>query len=797
MGFDNLPSKTEKLLADADAEGGINLLQYKIVHAASDSDVIVKAGAGTGKTDTMSERIMFLLAMAEKIDPDTGLVEPWTLRMDDIVLVTFTRETTREMRERLASTLALRRRLCRMCIHPVTAWMMDLSSTEISTIHSYAKSIAQRGAGELGLSPGFRVSRQTMQFREELHRVLSPELESLYRKHKSSVPAVHEWRELIEKMWDKLDNNGIDVMPLGDTQPASIIWPKAQKGINADFSGTIEDVLKALGAAFARVCLENQAIPTSKLVTTALAVVRSTGGAGIRVPEFVFIDEFQDTDDEQMSLMVGLRRRFGARLFVVGDVKQAIYRFRGAESDSFGALENKFEAKKGLPKVPPPLSFSLTRNFRSGKKLLDSLHPYFDAWGKAGVLEYQGESDRLRHDPRRKAQSAAVKAVEIAENELGAKVVEQVGDWYWDGNTPRKGNPERVRIAVLCRHNWTAEELQKVLVAAKIPCELVVGGEFYRSPAVRELRVLLEAVASPRDNAALLELCETRWATRLMTVGAPEGIAESTKADWAKPVGPLMPWRDRFATGVKGVFDTSDLEPLRRRVESLRGLLDKMSVMSFVVECWEHFMPESCVMPGDNEAVEQPRYVRCLEQLLMLMDSEIGESPTTLYSVLEWLRLQIAVNNNEDEPLPEGLADEFDGEEQRYSSKPPLVTAMTVHKSKGLQFDYVLIPHTWKPFSRRRAINILISTDPTTNPRLSWEWRPKRSPKISNDPKFDTTWENEKSAVRKEEARLLYVAMTRARNELVVLLKKRTTPKSGKVKRKDPKASTSWGDLVR
>jgi DNA helicase-2/ATP-dependent DNA helicase PcrA len=797
VGFDKLPSKTRKLVDGADDEGGINLLQYEIVHAEADGDVIVKAGAGTGKTETMSERIVFLLATAEKIDSATGLVEPWTLRMDDIVLVTFTREAARQMRERLASTLSLRRRLCRLCIHPVVAWMMDLSSTEISTIHSYAKSIAQRGAGELGLSPGFRVSRQTMQFREELFKVLSPELESLYAKHQGDVPAVHEWRELIEQVWDKLDNNGIEVMPLGGGKPANIDWPTPQKGIESDFSGKIEGVLKDLGKAFARVCLENQAIPTSKLVTTALAVVRSPGGAGIRVPEFVFIDEFQDTDDEQMSLMVGLRRRFGARLFVVGDIKQAIYRFRGAESDSFEALAKKFvEPIKGLPVVARPRVMPLTRNFRSGKNLLDSLHPYFDAWGKADILDYQGASDRLRHNPRRKAPSKAVRFVTTDDSTYGADAVKLVKTWYNGGARSKGGKQGRVKIAVLCRHNSTAEELQKQLVAADVPCELVVGGDFYRSPAVRELRVLLEAVASPRDNAALLELCGTRWATRLMTVGAPEGIDMSTAAAWAKPVGPVRPWHDRFATGAKGTFDTSDLEPLRHRVESLRGLLDKMSVMSFVVECWRHFMPESCVMPGNNEAVEQPRYVRCLEQLLMLMDSEIGDSPTTLYRVLEWLRLQIAVNNNEDEPLPDGLGNIDGGQGGAVATLPPLVTALTVHKSKGLQFDYVLIPHTWKPFSlRQRRINIIISTGPKKLPRLSWEWRPSSvTPRkvFSNDQGFARAWGAETSAVRSEEARLLYVAMTRAKDELVIFRKK-----PGSAAAKSRADATSWGDLVR
>ena len=61
-GIDELPEQTRALLEAADDAGTLNLAQYKVVHAPADADVVVSAGAGTGKTETMSERIVYLLA---------------------------------------------------------------------------------------------------------------------------------------------------------------------------------------------------------------------------------------------------------------------------------------------------------------------------------------------------------------------------------------------------------------------------------------------------------------------------------------------------------------------------------------------------------------------------------------------------------------------------------------------------------------------------------------------------------------------------------------------------------------
>ena len=772
IGWAEKDIKVAGIIEKAESTGSINFKQYEIVHADQNSDVVVHAGAGTGKTETMSERVVFLLSTSERKNSTDGLVTPYDLRLDDIVLVTFTKEAARQMRERLAKTLNLRKRLSRRCVMPAVAWMMQLSTAEISTIHSYAKSLAQQGAGVLGLSSEFRVSKQTMRFREELFNALSQPLDDLFRDTEvPNVPAVHEWRELIESIWEKLDNNGVELMSLTPGKRISIEWPQPDLNTpNGKISKTVVDVLELLGTQFAEVCIENQAIPTSKLVTTALASLTAQQNPPIRIPRYVFIDEFQDTDTEQMELMVKIRKILGANLFVVGDVKQGIYRFRGAEGSAFAEVKKRI-VSEGLP---TPLAFPLTRNFRSGKILLDSLHQYFLEWGKESLLDY-AIADRLEADTAKNTSGMKFQPEIVTNRTYKQKTVEQVSKWVANANKETK----EVEIAVLCRNNWTAIELQRELINASIPCELVIGGDFYRSPAVRELRVLLEAISDPSDNAALLELCESRWAEGIMVAVAPEGTTQDDLSVWANPVGEIESWQKRFSTLESGDFDFSDLDPLRLRMYSLRTLIEKMPLLSLIMLCSQHFVPGNCALPIANDEIERERYMRCFDHLLMQIDQEFGDSAMTLPRMLNWLRLQIATNFNEDEPFE---ADDLKGK----------VTALTVHKSKGLEFDYVLVPYTWERFVKRgRNIETVIGSTTNGTPRVIWKWQPKGTAEFRNSPATDTAWRHEMSQIQMEETRLLYVAMTRAKENLVMY-----------VRTDSPRAapgipdSETWGDLI-
>ena len=774
-GLSKISEAVQKAKVAADESGMINMKQYDIVHSAAKNDIMVSAGAGTGKTETMSERVVFLLATHASVGNDNAT----DLRLDDIVLVTFTKEAARQMRERLVRTLALRRRLCPSCVLPALAWMMQLSSTQICTIHSYAKFLAQDSAGVMGLSPSFRVSAQTMDFRRALYDKISPRLEELFTHgDPDSVPPAHVWQKFIDEVWKKLESNGIDLMPLLPDGITAVDWPK---GPVETMEGRVIDAVSAIisdiGEEYAKLCVQNQAIPTNKLVATALAALKSQNNPSIKKPRWLFVDEFQDTDFEQMELLTTIRASFDARLFVVGDIKQAIYRFRGAGTGGSAFVELKqrlsTEEKKSGLKYDLK-NYNLVRNFRSGKPLLDSLHPYFKEWAssKPSLLEYS-DSDRLTADVAKSHLGAKIRIENSSQGKYVAATINQIKNW-------QKGDGKTKSIAILCRQNWTAEKIQKALREQGISCDLVVGGDFFRVPAVRELRVLIEAVANPADNAALLELCETRWFEGILTATGVDPFIQSEEelAIWRKPDTDFefLAWRDRFATLKNGSIDVDDLENFRARVYSLKRLTEKMPLLSWLVNCSQKFAPELCAFDTSQlDDDERVRYARCFDHLVTILDQSFSSGPLTIEYLLSWLKLHIATDDTEDEPYP---FDDMKGK----------TLALTAHKAKGLEFDCVIIPHTWGPSVKKRDQEIAINAQPSGRPRILWKWKDKL---LHENAPSDPFWKDEEEEQRKEETRLLYVALTRAIEHLVVFVKPPSNNGS------TGRAVNSWSDLIR
>jgi superfamily I DNA/RNA helicase len=761
---DNLPGPIRTALVAADDIGDVNLAQYYIVHADPGADVVVRAGAGTGKTETMAERIAFLLATANRDTTSPGS-RPHDLRADDIALVTFTRESAAEMRNRIARTLLLRQRLCRSCALPVLAWMLQLSSADITTIHSLAKRVVGSSAAVLGFGPDVRVARRTLEVRDATNRALSQRIERLVDQHKSKVPAAYEWQRHVQTVWEALENNGVDLLRLVETTPLipDVDWGTApSNGLEQAAVDATREAVEQVAREVRAMCLDSQTLPTNQLVPSATAALKAQDYPPVRSYRYLFVDEFQDTDASQMELMLELRTRVGSRLFVVGDAKQGIYRFRGAEGNAFEEMQRRVEAR-GLH---PMTDFSLTRNFRSGERLLGSMHPYFQAWGDARLLPYVA-GDRLRPRRREHDPSTEVSLQTISKKQFAQEAARTVSQWREASGSES--------IGVLCRQNWQAVAVRDAVRDAGLPCEIRVGGSFFETRAVREMRVLLEAVCDPSDDAALLELCETRWAAALLSGEPPADVPVET---WGPPVEPPMSWRPRFAAlATADDLPREDLERLRQRVGTLRMMSARMPALAWVAECERSFRPGSCEMPGRDDETERRRYGRCLDHLVTLLDSHFQDGAVTLERLLSWVRVQVAINRNEDEPDAE-----TDGK----------IVALTVHKAKGAEFDRVVIASTATSFGPPKTLatrTSVLHDGRGGTPRLLWKWRPAGGlQEMTNVPLArQHEWRTDDRDNAMEEARLLYVAMTRAKEELVV----QVTGSGGTLNSPD-----SWGDLL-
>lgn len=752
-------------LRQADAETKFNLDQFRIVHSDANASTAVLAGAGTGKTETMTERMVYLLATS----PSRGVAGELyrgTLRTSSFAFITFTKEAAAEMRSRLDRTLLLRQRLCSRPVQPYRHWASELASTRVSTLHSFAQGLIGSFGADVGYSDTFRVSALTMPLHRLVQEALSPHLTDVYDAW-PSAPAEYLWQRHVETLWAALENKA-PLMHLAGPEPDPVdLGDEIGNTYNQFAVRVTNEVLEQLAGAVSRLCRDEDIVPLSQLIPLALAIVRSSPDRSIRDLEYLFVDEFQDTDEQQINLVTELARAAGARIFVVGDVKQGIYRFRGAAGDAFSQAKDAYLKATGQDLEEA----TLTKNFRSTPALLNDMHRFFAAWGapRSPLLDYGQALTASRATGSADTPIEFSSAARTPEGtaDIAAAIVKS-----WRDTDPTGA------IGILCRDNRETVLIRDALNAVGIDCVTYAGGEFFRTPAVREFRSLLEAIADPTNDAALLELMETGWARGISSDAPPPSLrlSEPETESWESAPLSLVDWRSRLAAFRDGSFTRNDLVNLQVRIGLLAQLVRRTSTLNVITSVLAGFGPMDAFSGSQRQ---RDQYSRCLSHLVTILVDEFEGGSATLPSMLEWLRLRIATDKTEDEPVDPELV-----------QGDRVCVALTVHKAKGLQYKRVLIPFTLDRFLREPGAERTSASvvDRRGEVKLVWRWKlasGRQAPILTNRGPSDPAITTDRTESVREETRLLYVAMTRARDQLHIL---RGNPSNG--------PTQTWTDLL-
>jgi DNA helicase-2/ATP-dependent DNA helicase PcrA len=444
----------------------------------------------------------------------------------------------------------------------------------------------------------------------------------------------------------------------------------------------------------------------------------------------LFIDEFQDTDNAQIDLVSTIAKLTAARLFVVGDVKQSIYRFRGAQATAFQSLEDRMRALEHEAAA----RFTLQRNYRSAPAVLGAISPRFEAWGSRGHLPYAPATDALMPTV---APLPGIDRVETTNvfPELTALVPKLV--------ELRRGVPAGERMAVLVRTNREARQLHAACRRAQIASQLSVGGTLFRSEAAFDLAALVRALLHPHDPPSLAALCDSAYAPGgplLHELVACNGNHQALATLYAKTPG---------------------VQHIRALAERLRThpLLAVIHEAIELLEPARHHETEQYDSANSDELRAQApdagaRYRRNLDRILSLVHERFRHDALSAYALLRWLDVQRSTNRTEDEPNADATK----------SSSTILIK--TAHSAKGLEYHTVVVRLSTRGFVNEKAAEI-VRIDPTTSPpRIGWKLNRKGGALCS--PRFHELENIESGEALREEARLLYVALTRAKRRLVL-----------------------------
>lgn len=697
-----------------------NYDQYVVEHADIDESITINAGAGSGKTTTLIARILFLL--------NTGAIK----HLGEVAMITFTNEAVNNMEAALAKELV---RLTRQTGDTrFLKHLNELRRMDILTIPSFAKNILNQYGQHIGLGSNVRISGMTMERRMLIDEVIDEKFRGTNIQDVFSGLWYYRVREFVEKLWDKFEQKGLihEELERMDSPKNELISSFVATVIDSDKRlDELKKVSDILGVS-----------DLTRYLKRLVAVDAPLFEMSERY-KYLLVDEFQDTDISQISFIANLVASTDIRLIVVGDVKQGIYRFRGADSSAFTVLQSTL-ANKG---VRPQTRYQLDENFRSSKRLVEMMENHFVAWRSCGLLP--GDDGAM----------------------FSRKMVEDRGDAFFtlkDGSVDMdeiKSRydelPENSVLAILVRENSQAEEIGKKLRQdGRIKnYEVRMDGTLFLSEAAKDLLILLGSWIFPKDKKLIFSLDGTAFSfpsdpVRVRRVGVEDGqeriVAEEhvvyldniwSEAQVKMKHHPLLPVIDHFLEN-------------SRHLENLRGA-------------------------GVPEA-EVKKYELNLQKILLLAHEKFADEPLDILKLYNWLDIQVSTNREDDEADIEDWS--FEGN---------IVRVLTVHRSKGLQFDTVMIPYTSKNMvkgSHGDGSDIIVFADETGDIEYGWRF-------VDQAAKIDFMTENYFSLKKeedeeqiKEECRLLYVAMTRAISRIFVY-------EYDKAKENDP--PRTWGDLLR
>jgi exodeoxyribonuclease V beta subunit len=444
------------------------------------------------------------------------------------------------------------------------------------------------------------------------------------------------------------------------------------------------------------------------------------------------IDEFQDTDPAQYEIFRTIFASKDRCLFLIGDPKQAIYGFRGADVFTY------FQAKKIADRT-----FTLTTNWRSEAPLLAAINRLFLQTEQPFIfpeIQYHQvhapKEPIVRHLTNSDEAAAALRfrLVTSAEGQASSSRFELVCGWVGDdiaalaaSGAHLAESPLRYRdMAILVRKHTQAEMLQTMLRERGIRSVVQSDKSVFASEEARELQRFLQGVLDPRRDSLL----KAALATTLIGLDASKLFALE------RDDPERQAWLDRFTDWKLGWSDGCFTAMFRQ-------LLVTQQVRARLVQ-----------LPAGERRLTNFLH---LAELLHEAESTMSLAPD---AVCSWLREQ-----RESERVSE---DRF---QLRLESDDDAVQIVTIHKSKGLEYPIVFCPFLWTDaeFSGHKELLFHDRDDPEK--RLTFDLRGKKA-----GAKQHQDWQSEE--VRAEELRLLYVALTRAMNRCYIYLPEEKTDKS-------------------
>ncbi|MGO2745810.1 ATP-dependent helicase [Microbacterium sp.] len=802
--------------------------QQRVIEAPP-TPALVVAGAGSGKTETMSGRVVWLVANGH-------------VRRDEILGLTFTRKAAGELAERIGDRLAVIDEFGRRGLLPLvpeivatgalarvdaaaaaaqkatvrthvldelaatydTGWNPStphtsedlLARPRVSTYNAFADSIVREHASRIGRDPDAAMLSQAaswMLAREVVLRADLPQLEDIELSVATVVDAVQRLAG------DALDHRA----DLGRAERIAIEQARAFEPYrSSDAIAKIADNLLSLPTltALVREYIAEKhrrgVLDFADQVSGAFDIVESSPDVrdGLREQyRVVLLDEYQDTSVIQTQFLSALFR--DSAVMAVGDPHQSIYGWRGASADNLYAFARTFAADM------PVQTYSLMTSWRNDSSILDIANEVLRPLQRPG----------LDVPPLEARPGAGTGAVEVRYPLTVHDEAAEVAEWFVQRRAAHAAaDPDAAKPhtgAILFRSKRHMQTFAEALAARGVPHRILGLGGLLATPEVVDVVSALRVIHDPNAGSPLIRLLVgPRFGVGVADMGALYSLA----SELSRRDSGLLPLPEELRARIRASRGSDEAVSIVDAVDVVRGLRDDYRLLEGITpDGRARIRAAGEMFERLRRASGQPilEVIRLIE-LELRLDIELAANETrgparvaatqlrafadevraflaaddrgTIGSLLAWL--EKAESTDELMPRPE-------------PPQPGVVQLLTIHGSKGLEWDAVAVvrmvegelpsrPSDTSGWFGFGVLPFVLRGDSAALPTFTWippveeELDPVKRLKAGiasltstskTTPGAITVFKNAyRDYQQQEERRLAYVAVTRARTDLLL-----------------------------
>ncbi len=562
---------------------GLNDKQYEAV-VNTEGPCLVIAGAGSGKTKVLTHKIAYLIK-------EKG-VKPW-----DILAITFTNKAANEMKERIANLVG---------DEAADIWM--------GTFHSICVRILRRFIDRIGFDTSFIIFDTTDQ-----RTLVKNCLKDL-------------------NIDDKLFNERSVLSEISNAKNEMLEPDQYTLRANGDFR---KEKISEVYGLYQKRLKENNAIDFDDIINYTIKILQENEDIREYYSnkfKYVLVDEYQDTNKSQFTLVTILASRY-KNITVVGDNDQGIYSFRGADISNILNFEKDFPGTKII---------KLEQNYRCTGNILKAANSVI----KNNEVKYKKELWTQNEEGN-------LPKVYQADNEYdeASYIVEQIE------HLKREEYYKYQDFAILYRMNTQSRAIEDILRRENIPYKIIGGLKFYERKEIKDIIAYLRLIQNSNDNLSLRRIInEPKRGIGKTSLDKIEALSNETEI----PMYEIIKKADEF--GLNRVFLNS--REFVNAIEELKAKKDEMPISELIKETLKK-TGYTKALQNENTIEAENRIENLDEFLTVAIEFEEQEAENGLREFLEGITLSSDI-------------DDLD-EDADY------VTLMTLHSAKGLEFPVVFL----------------------------------------------------------------------------------------------------------